>query len=47
MFWTPAFAGVTLQETFYEIINLKDLVKSCQNDGLAKSSDARRAKTEE
>jgi hypothetical protein len=19
MFWTPAFAGVTLQETFYEI----------------------------
>ncbi|MCX5918802.1 MAG: hypothetical protein NTX30_19245 [Deltaproteobacteria bacterium] len=21
MFWTPAFAGVTLQETFYEIIN--------------------------
>ena len=20
MFWTPAFAGVTLQETFYEII---------------------------
>ena len=22
MFWTPAFAGVTLQETFYEIINI-------------------------
>jgi hypothetical protein len=22
MFWTPAFAGVTLQETFYEIIHL-------------------------
>ena len=21
-FWTPAFAGVTLQETFYEIIKL-------------------------
>jgi hypothetical protein len=21
MFWTPAFAGVTLQETFYETIN--------------------------
>jgi hypothetical protein len=21
MFWTPAFAGVTLQETFYKIIN--------------------------
>jgi len=20
MFWTPAFAGVTIQETFYEII---------------------------
>jgi len=22
MFWTPAFAGVTLQETFYEIITV-------------------------
>jgi hypothetical protein len=22
MFWTPAFAGVTLQETFYEIIKV-------------------------
>ena len=22
MFWTPAFAGVTLQETFYETINV-------------------------
>jgi hypothetical protein len=22
MFWTPAFAGVTLEETFYETINL-------------------------
>jgi predicted nucleic acid-binding protein len=22
MFWTSAFAGVTLQETFYEIINI-------------------------
>jgi hypothetical protein len=21
MFWTPAFAGVTAQKTFYEIIN--------------------------
>ncbi|MCX5916520.1 MAG: hypothetical protein NTX30_07540 [Deltaproteobacteria bacterium] len=21
--WTPAFAGVTLQETFYEIINFQ------------------------
>jgi hypothetical protein len=21
MFWTPAFAGVTFQETFYETIN--------------------------
>jgi len=28
MFWTPAFAGVTLQETFYEIINLQILDKS-------------------
>jgi hypothetical protein len=28
MFWTPAFAGVTLQETFYEIINFDELVKS-------------------
>ena len=24
MFWTPAFAGVTLQVTFYEII--KDII---------------------
>jgi hypothetical protein len=24
MFWTPAFAGVTLQETFYEIIKFVD-----------------------
>jgi hypothetical protein len=23
MFWTPAFAGVTLQETFYEIITFR------------------------
>jgi hypothetical protein len=23
MFWTPAFAGVTLQETFYEIIKIE------------------------
>jgi hypothetical protein len=22
MFWTPAFAGVTLRETFYEIIKI-------------------------
>jgi hypothetical protein len=22
MFWTPAFAGVTIQETFYEIIKI-------------------------
>ena len=21
MFWTPAFAGVTTEETFYEVIN--------------------------
>jgi len=27
MFWTPAFAGVTLQETFYEIINIGMLGK--------------------
>jgi hypothetical protein len=25
MFWTPAFAGVTLQETFYEIIKITRL----------------------
>jgi hypothetical protein len=25
MFWTPAFAGVTLQVTFYEIINLRKI----------------------
>jgi hypothetical protein len=24
----PGFAGMTLQETFYEIINIDDLVKS-------------------
>ena len=24
MFWTPAFAGVTLQETFYEIIKISN-----------------------
>ena len=28
VFWTPAFAGVTIQETFYEAINVDDLVKS-------------------
>jgi len=27
-FWTPAFAGVTALETFYETINLDKLVKS-------------------
>jgi hypothetical protein len=27
MFWTPAFAGVMLRETFYEIINLAGFVK--------------------
>jgi hypothetical protein len=26
--WTPAFAGVTLQETFYEIIKFDEFVKS-------------------
>jgi len=25
-FWTPAFAGVTLQETFYEIIKVDSAV---------------------
>jgi hypothetical protein len=24
MFWTPAFAGVTIPETFYEIIKVAD-----------------------
>jgi hypothetical protein len=28
MFWTPAFAGVTTQETFYETINFDGFVKS-------------------
>jgi hypothetical protein len=28
MFWTPAFAGVTLRETFYEFIKNDGLVKS-------------------
>jgi hypothetical protein len=27
MFCTPAFAGVTTQETFYEFINFDDLAK--------------------
>jgi len=27
MFWTPAFAGVTLQETFYEIIKYDFMIK--------------------
>ncbi|MCX5914783.1 MAG: hypothetical protein NTV04_22950 [Deltaproteobacteria bacterium] len=27
MFWTPAFAGVTLEETFCEIINLDGFSK--------------------
>jgi hypothetical protein len=27
MFWTPAFTGVTLQDTFYEILNPEELVK--------------------
>jgi hypothetical protein len=28
MFWTPAFAGVTLQETFYETVKNDGFVKS-------------------
>jgi len=24
MFWTPAFAGVTIQETFFETIKIDD-----------------------
>jgi len=35
MFWTPAFAGVTTQETFYETINPDDLVKSSISPPLA------------
>jgi len=27
-FWTPAFAGVTIQETFYEIINYNKPIKN-------------------
>jgi hypothetical protein len=26
--WTPAFAGVTIQETFYEIIRVLSLTKT-------------------
>jgi len=25
MFWTPAFAGVTTKETFYEFVKVKSL----------------------
>jgi len=28
MFWTLAFAGVTIKRTFYEVINIDELVKS-------------------
>jgi len=30
MFWTPAFSGVTLRETFYEIIKFHFLQKVFQ-----------------
>jgi hypothetical protein len=40
MFWTPAFAGATLQETFYETIKFDDLVKSHPNEGAVKNSPA-------
>jgi len=36
MFWTPAFAGVTPQETFYETINFES------SEALAKLLKARR-----
>jgi hypothetical protein len=32
MFWTPAFAGVTIQETFYETINFRGLPKSQKSE---------------
>jgi len=38
MFWTPAFAGVTIQGIFYEIINLVSLkfsgITLSHNDGI-------------
>jgi hypothetical protein len=39
MFWTPAFAEVTLQETFYETIKIDDLVKSPESRHCEKRSD--------
>jgi hypothetical protein len=35
MFWTPAFAGVTTQETFYEIIRF-GLYKKMLSETMAK-----------
>jgi len=48
MFWTPAFAGVTLQETFYEIITIKstkefivsDEMKNCRSEQKATKKDS-------
>jgi hypothetical protein len=33
--WTPAFAGATLQETFYEIIKIEKKNSSFRNNPLA------------
>ena len=33
MFWTPAFAGVTPQGTFYEIIKYDGSVESFEGEG--------------
>jgi hypothetical protein len=37
--WTPAFAGVTPQETFYENINFDDLVKNSESRHCEERSD--------
>jgi hypothetical protein len=35
LFWTPAFAGVTIQETFYEIVEIEKENSASRNNPLA------------
>jgi hypothetical protein len=40
MFWTPAFAGVTIQETFYETIKFKGMKAMASSDLAANKMQA-------
>jgi len=40
MFWTPAFAGVTIQETFYETIKFRGMKAMASTDFAANKMQA-------